>query len=260
MRFFLKMFPAFHHSLMGVNLSTYLGRLPKWGSMRNGDIYEHRILERPTKGNDGSAWPTPVKSDADSGAIIGKNDHYYTTSTGMPRKVNQNGKDGSVGLGRLVKLWPTPRTFVLIGGSGSKQMMQGAVNMGMDQSEAEMMSGLKLWPTPQARDWKGETGANRHSENLPDTMKRLETIDDLVQVITEAVQPSRKKFLNPEFVELLMGFPVGWTSLDFPPVPDSSNTPMSRHVQRLARKRQTRGLRRSVTLSCLKLRTRYSRR
>jgi hypothetical protein len=53
-------------------------------------------------------WPTPTASDGTSGAVIGKNDTFYTTSTGMPRKVNQNGKDGSVGLGRLVQMWPTP--------------------------------------------------------------------------------------------------------------------------------------------------------
>jgi DNA (cytosine-5)-methyltransferase 1 len=55
-------------------------------------------------------WPTPTASDGTSGAVIGKNDTFYTTSTGMPRKVNQNGKDGSVGLGRLVQMWPTPST------------------------------------------------------------------------------------------------------------------------------------------------------
>ena len=51
-------------------------------------------------------WPTPVASDATTGTIIGKNDTYKQTS-GLPRKINQNGTDGSVGLGRLVKLIPT---------------------------------------------------------------------------------------------------------------------------------------------------------
>jgi hypothetical protein len=51
--------------------------------------------------------PTPVASDATTGAIMGKNDTFRETS-GLPRKVNQNGTDGSVGLARLVKLLPTP--------------------------------------------------------------------------------------------------------------------------------------------------------
>src|SRR5690554_1217248 len=54
--------------------------------------------------------PTPVASDATTGAIIGKNDTYRITSTGMPRKINQKGTDGSVGLARLGKfgMLPTP--------------------------------------------------------------------------------------------------------------------------------------------------------
>lgn len=55
--------------------------------------------------------PTPVASDATMGAIIGKEDTYRITATGMPRKINRNGVDGSVGLARLMKLWdllPTP--------------------------------------------------------------------------------------------------------------------------------------------------------
>ena len=51
--------------------------------------------------------PTPVTSDATTGAIIGKNDVFVQTK-GLPRKINQNGVDGSVGLARLVQLLPTP--------------------------------------------------------------------------------------------------------------------------------------------------------
>lgn len=53
--------------------------------------------------------PTPVSSDATTGAIIGKNDTFKETA-GLPRKINQNGTDGSVGLARLVQLLPTPTT------------------------------------------------------------------------------------------------------------------------------------------------------
>nr|WP_177219358.1 hypothetical protein [Pseudarcicella hirudinis] len=52
--------------------------------------------------------PTPVSSDATVGSVIGKDDTFKETSTGMPRKINRNGASGSVGLARLVKLLPTP--------------------------------------------------------------------------------------------------------------------------------------------------------
>jgi hypothetical protein len=77
--------------------------------MQNGALYpQQTLVRRISESVFGFSLPTPVSSDATSGAVIGKNDTFYTTSTGMPRKVNQNGKDGSVGLGRLVQMWPTP--------------------------------------------------------------------------------------------------------------------------------------------------------
>lgn len=52
--------------------------------------------------------PTPMASDATTGAIIGKNDQFITTGNGTPRKINQNGTNGSIGLARIVQLLPTP--------------------------------------------------------------------------------------------------------------------------------------------------------
>lgn len=48
--------------------------------------------------------PTPQASDGSQGAVIGKKDKFYMTKTGFPRKINQNGTDGSVGLPRLLQL------------------------------------------------------------------------------------------------------------------------------------------------------------
>jgi hypothetical protein len=92
--------------------ATVLSKLsktwPSWGMTVDGCAYEHPMSGHRITATGGSYLPTPVSSDGTTGAIIGKNDTYYTTSTGMPRKVNQNGKNGSVGLGRLVQMWPTP--------------------------------------------------------------------------------------------------------------------------------------------------------
>jgi hypothetical protein len=91
------------------DLEQSLETFPRWGSMRNGELYPRPMLELPTSETVfGFAVPTPTASDGTTGSVIGKNDQFYETATGMPRKVNQNGKDGSVGLGRLVQMWPTP--------------------------------------------------------------------------------------------------------------------------------------------------------
>lgn len=53
--------------------------------------------------------PTPVASDASVGGIIGTKDKFVTTSNGTFRKINRNGKNGSVGLARMSRLLLTPR-------------------------------------------------------------------------------------------------------------------------------------------------------
>jgi hypothetical protein len=94
-------------SLLG-DLDEFSETWPQWGLMRDGECWEQTPLVHPTKESAfGFAVPTPVASDGTTGSVIGKNDSFYETKTGMPRKVNQNGKDGSVGLGRLVQMWPT---------------------------------------------------------------------------------------------------------------------------------------------------------
>jgi len=95
-------------SLLG-DLEEFSETWPQWGLMRDGECWEQTPLVHPTKESAfGFTVPTPVASDGTTGSVIGKNDSFYETKTGMPRKVNQNGKDGSVGLSRLVQLLPTP--------------------------------------------------------------------------------------------------------------------------------------------------------
>src|SRR5690606_7595797 len=83
----------------------------KMKGTKSGRMYfQLQVLTLPTKEIGSGLLPTAVASDATTGAIIGKNDKFVITKTGMPRKINQNGTDGSVGLARLGKLGmlPTP--------------------------------------------------------------------------------------------------------------------------------------------------------
>ncbi|NCC62950.1 MAG: DNA cytosine methyltransferase, partial [Verrucomicrobiae bacterium] len=56
----------------------------------------------------GTLWPTPQAVDGSAGGIISPDDTYVQKASGLFRKINRNGTDGSVGLARMVKLWPTP--------------------------------------------------------------------------------------------------------------------------------------------------------
>jgi len=103
--------------------------------------------------------PSPVASDATTGAIIGKNDTFRETK-GLPRKVNQNGKDGSVGLGRLVQLLPTPTT----GADHGTQYKQGG------RSLKNFMDHNGLLPTHREAASRGNCSNNRGKGNLEDAI------------------------------------------------------------------------------------------
>jgi hypothetical protein len=91
------------------DLELSLQTFPKWGLMQNGALYPQQTLVRRTSESVfGFYVPTPTSSDGTSGAVIGKNDQFYQTRDGKPRKINQKGNDGAIGLGRLVQMWPTP--------------------------------------------------------------------------------------------------------------------------------------------------------
>ena len=179
------------------DLEQSLETFPRWGSMRNGELYQRQPWEPPISETVfGFSVPTPVSSDGTSGSVIGKNDTFYTTSTGMPRKVNQKGTDGSVGLGRLVQMWPTPTAHNAKECGSPSEFIRDSLGLG---------TVVLKFPTPRASDFKGATSAEAMSKaaargfnpNLPEA--------------TAASVGGGK--LNPTWVEWLMGWPLGWTDL-----------------------------------------------
>ena len=82
------------HSLKTVQLSLLADlepssvTLPRWGSMRNGELYLRKTWEPITDESASGLWPTPVKSDTSS-----RSTKY---------------KQGGTPLSMAVKVWPTP--------------------------------------------------------------------------------------------------------------------------------------------------------
>jgi hypothetical protein len=165
--------------------------------MQNGALYpQQTLVRRISESVFGFSLPTPVSSDATSGAVIGKNDTFYTTSTGMPRKVNQNGKDGSVGLGRLVQMWPTPMS------SEHKANRQTRENHQNGLTQAVLQAETKMLPTPCNRDYKGAVKSGKRITKSGKTQNYGEQLPNVIG-----------GQLNPTWVEWLMGWPLGWTDL-----------------------------------------------
>jgi hypothetical protein len=180
--------------------------------------------------------PTPTASDATTGAIIGKNDTFITTKNGTPRKVNQNGENGSVGLGRFaaLKMLPTPKV------GGKEGYETRAKRQGHDKaiSHLEAFVEYHMLPTPTAYDNPAKNTGKRNQDGLQKRAKhqmlptpaasnyrgasstealenrgRLKPkADNLADQFAQSGQSSQ---LNPLFVEEMMGFPFGYTLSPF---------------------------------------------
>jgi hypothetical protein len=91
-------------------------------------------------------------------------------------------------------LWPTPTATD--GGSG--RINRSASPHAKARPTLAMMARKGLWPTPTHRDYKSGTGAQARSGHQPP--------------LTDVLPGN----LNPEWVEALMGLPIGWTALSGP--------------------------------------------
>lgn len=212
MWFFSRMCRAFQASMMGLSLSTYSGRLPVWGLMHSGDIFELQILERPTAANAGFAWPTPAAGDTTGGG---------SKSEGEKALAGQKRASGAV---RQKKL----RDVALVN-----------------------------WSTPAANETalerRGKHGTHITTKN--GTIRRVNA-DGTQSNLGLSAQVAGH--LNPDWVETLMGFPVGWTRTAGLPAPANLSTSTSRRVLRVKKAHGRRDSRRLGTRLCRKSCIRFS--
>ncbi|WP_200908835.1 hypothetical protein [Burkholderia pseudomallei] len=74
-------------------------------------------------------------------------------------------------------------------------------------SEWGLSSAVKLWPTPTATDTKGHPAEKRLQERMQESSRGVRLSEELAR----RGQPGQ---LNPEWVEWLMGWPIGHTALE----------------------------------------------
>jgi hypothetical protein len=190
---------------------------PRSGSMRRGHAFAPATSARPTNANASSSslgWPTPTAADGDrsSQAIPRSNptllgaarlwptptasnpNEHETPESWLARQQREqakgrNGNGMGTPLGMAVKLWPTP-----LGSDGEK----GGPSARHGSGTASLPQAVTLWPTPMARDHHGQRSPEQQANGrqLPDVAGSC---------------------LNPAWVELLMGFPQGWTATAGPP-------------------------------------------
>lgn len=155
--------------------------LPRSGLMLDGQCWELPMLGRITRETESGFLPTPVAKDAGSG-------RFNTSIGGKPRP--------TLALIARKDLWPTPTVC----GNHNRKGASKTSGDGLATAVAK-----KMWPTPQASD-------NRDRGNLstPAIARRVE-IGKQVS-LSMCVSPMNGR-LNPQWVEWLMGWPIGHTDL-----------------------------------------------
>lgn len=183
----------------------FSGTWPKWGSMRNGCVYERSMLERATGGSDCSSWPTPSASLPQDGEDP---ETWFARREELKKKGN-SGNGAGVPLAIAAKSWPTPAARDEKSGDASAATLE--------RNARPLNEVVKAWKTPNARD--GENGIALRGE---DHIWGYRGLDEHVVAFHQAhpssingpksSKPAQTSLqLSPRFVEWMMGFPIGWT-------------------------------------------------
>lgn len=149
---------------------------PNSGLMRNGECWEQTTAELPISANESGLLPTPVCVDTGS---------RFNRSASEGAKLRPT-------LGAMAKfnLWPTPT----VKGNYNRKGLSSKSGDGL-------ATAVLRWPTPTARDYRGVHRTERGRE------RRLENARGV------PLNEAAGGLLNPNWVEWLMGWPIGWTAL-----------------------------------------------
>lgn len=151
---------------------------PKWGIVLDGLAMELPMLERHINESECLLWHTSDCSDRRS------------------LKSKQQGVNNQV-----KAYWRTPQSHNGAQGPKSKMFYEECLKTG--QSAITLVDQVKNWPTPAARDSKGSNSA-----------KHLSTGHHINQLANKVKLNKTEGQLNADWVELLMGLPIGWTDID----------------------------------------------
>lgn len=160
----------------GEDSELYSETWPKWGIVLDGHAMELPMLERHTNESEFSLWATA--------SVCGNYNRKSASAT------------SGDGLDTAVKNWPTPivaDTFT--GNLKSTQQKPGSMH-------SVNLSQAVNWPTPTQRDWRRGCSANVRKDG-----RKRNSLDFVVY-------EKQQGHLNADWVELLMGLPIGWTDIN----------------------------------------------
>ena len=182
-------------SLLG-GLDEFSQTWPRWGLMRNGECWELTTSAPRTSesgsGSTASTWPTPncdgFRSDGEL-AILARTLTSHAEYMGMSHHAASSKRE---------RYWPTPTVC----GNYNRKGASATSGDGLATIVAQ-----RTYPTATATAYKGWSP----NHNRAATDDRLDyTIEREAYSHGQPTPPMR---LNPEWVEWLMGWPIGHTAL-----------------------------------------------
>lgn len=196
-------------SLLG-GLDEYSETWPTSGSMRSGTCWERLTLEPPISENESGLLPTPVAIDTGSrfnrsvsdGASLrptlgamARFDLWPTPTASLGTKggrvTPRKGREGGTLIEAVsARHWPTPT----VKGNYNRKGLSSKSGDGL-------ATAVLKWPTPTARDYRGVHRTERGQERRQESSRGMPLNEEVGGL------------LNPEWVEWLMGWPIGWTAL-----------------------------------------------
>ena len=226
----------------GLNLQTATAM---WGTptardWKDGDTSQMNVPENGLLGRMASNWPTPDASVMNDGE--GPETFFARQAKVKAKKINGNGM--GLPLTMAAQIWSTPRAT-----DGEK----GGPNQAFSDGRPALTAQAQQWFTPTVPN-----GGRTLSEDCTPTGMTVDGVKRQVGLENQArrVSPSLRSILpdhpistvgeesshirrtlNPLFVEWLMGWPPGWTSLALTPPASNgfacSETALSGFKQRM---------------------------
>lgn len=225
----LKTWQGYCQSLLpgfgGEDSELYSETWPKWGIVLDGHAMELPMLERHIKDKECSLWTTVTTDTSDrkkkylqggtpltlavkknwptprAGDSLKRGRVSNDQRNGLPAAVlwhtpdcsdRRSAKSKQQGLSNQVKAWTTPKAH-----------MHGDCASERRRKSPNLESVVKMYPTPTRSDvYKWSYNTNKQSGRCLEAMARTGKLNE------------QKGQLNADWVELLMGLPIGWTDVD----------------------------------------------
>jgi len=118
--------------------------------------------------------------------------------------------------------WATPTTMDTLPPKSEEALLREATEVRPGRSKPgnlrDQVSNMKNWPTPRAREWKDSGDPVKLAKLIDDgheaTLGRVVAKSEVEKAEHAVSEGNNNGQLNPTWVEWLMGWPIGWTSME----------------------------------------------